>query len=206
MEDGDNSQVRLRADAFSEINPNKPEKYSTSSMVIIILKFAVECLLLIFSVLLGGEMDNDGSFNVLITIQTFVWIPIGLQAVNTSYSVYKSIRGEEVDHSSHFNVLRKGMRNLLAAMIVTNAAVQWGAVEGMGDSYELLLFILAAVSSALLEPALNVRGPENLLEVTCVGNDTKGELCGLGYSNRSVKKLIVFLLLGASTTSLTGCA
>lgn len=184
------------------INSSKPEKYSTSSMVFIIAKFAVEALLLIFSILLGAEMDNDGTLNVLLAMQTFIWVPIGLQLVNTVYSARKAIRGDVVDHSSYFNWLRKGMRNLLAAMIVTNAAIQFGAVESHGESYEMFLFILALVSSALLEPALNVRGPENLLEVTCVGNDTKGELCGLAYSNRSVKKILVFLLLGASTTAL----
>lgn len=185
------------------LSPSAKEKYSTSSMVFIVAKVVVEALLLIFSILLRAEMDNDGTLNVILTMQTFIWVPIGLQLVNTLYSAWKAVRGDEVDHSSYFNLMRKFLiRNFMAALILTNAAVQLGAVEGSGDSHEVFLFVLAAVSSALLEPALNVRGPENLLEVTCVGNDTKGELCGLEYSNRSIKKLLVFLLLGTSTTTL----
>ena len=152
---------------------------------------------------------DDGSLSVTSALQTMVWVPIGLQLTNTSYDLISAIRGEEVNHSLLFNWLRKGLRNLLAAIIVSNAALQYGAIDGTDDGEEfiggattMILFLLTLLSSALLEPALNVRGPENLLEVTCVGNDTVGTFCKREYSNRSVKKLLVLLLLGASTIAL----
>jgi hypothetical protein len=195
MADNDNTQV-------AETNPKKPEKYSTSSMVVLFIKIASEIALLVLGILLIVRIGNDGTTNLLLALQEISCVAIGLNIVNTARDLFYVWQDAMVDHSSRFNILRMVMRNFLAALTLGNAATQFGAIENTGDGLEVTLFLLAAVSFTLLEPALNVRGPLNLFDITCVGNDTVGTVCKMEYSNRSVKKLLVFLLLGASTIEL----
>lgn len=201
MEDGEGFDIQERQRKLTPPG-DKPEKYSTSSKVVLFIKFASEIALLVLSIFMLVRIGNDGTTNLLLTLQGISCVAIGLNILNTVRDLFYVYQDAMVNHSSRFNILRMVMRNFLAALTLGNAATQFGAIENTGDGLEVTLFLLAAVSFTLLEPALNVRGPLNLFDITCVGNDTEGTVCNMEYSNRSVKKLLVFLLLGASITAL----
>lgn len=198
MEDGEGFDTQQRQRALTPPG----EKYSTSSKVVLFIKFASEIALLVLSIFMLVRIGNDGTTNLLLTLQGISCVAIGLNILNTARDLFYVYQDAMVNHSSRFNILRMVMRNILAALTLGNAATQFGAIENTGDGLEVTLFLLAAVSFTLLEPALNVRGPLNLFDITCVGNDTEGTVCNMEYSNRSVKKIIVLLLLVVSTIAL----